>query len=115
METSKWAYKKKVTPETRGYFPRVYTCPNCHVEYQTTPPSHLIGQSMEIPCPDCGGPYSEMPEGYGISDEGFTQSLETIREDREHKKAVDSWEKLPWYKKMFTKRPLHPCLKGMYF
>lgn len=113
MEKSKWAYKIKVTPATRGYFPDVYKCPKCHVEYQTTPPSHLIGQSMEVLCPDCGGSYNEMPEGFGISDEGFTQSLETIKEDRDHKKSVEEYDNLPWYRKLLKERPVHPCLKRL--
>lgn len=103
METNKtkWAYKIKRDGKN---IPGIgwYKCPKCGVEFQDTPPTYTSDGNWNKLCPDCGGSYIDLPEGMGISKDGLTQSLKTIKENERLDTALEAWQYLPWYKKMFT-------------
>lgn len=75
----KWAYKIRKTEENASYVPTWYKCPNCGIEFQDTPPTYNIDGNLSQLCPDCGGNFTPMPKGYGISPDGFTLSLDSIK------------------------------------
>lgn len=75
---SKWAYKIRKTKENADYIPSWYKCPKCGIEFQDTPPTHRDDGNNNQLCPDCGGAFDELPKGYGLGPDVFTNSLESI-------------------------------------